>query len=127
MRYLASSLTLILSAGAFLSGCEELPVSVISQIGTPEPYTIQVPAPTAHVSKVVTGNNHSCALYTSGEIRCWGRNHLKQLGLGDTVDRSSPTVLASVTGAVDLFAGGDQTCVRVSDSSIACWGDGADP
>ena len=50
---------------------------------------------------VVMGEDHNCALRTTGELACWGANNgtvarsvdSGQLGLGDDVDRSAPTAV----------------------------------
>jgi len=36
------------------------------------------------VQSVVTSGNHTCALFTSGRLKCWGLNDSGQLGIGST-------------------------------------------
>ena len=36
------------------------------------------------------GNDHGCAIRTSGQLWCWGRNQYGRLGDGTTEDRFSP-------------------------------------
>lgn len=127
---IASGLTLLWAVG-FLSGCEELPVGSISgNSGTGSGgFTVDLggspPAP--RVSQVVSGNHHACARYTNGQVKCWGRNHLMQLGLGDAVDRDTPVSLTAIGAIVELFAGGDRTCGRKNNGELVCWGDGLAP
>lgn len=54
---------------------------------------------------LVTGWNFSCAYLDNGTVKCWGRNELGQLGLGDTANRGDgPGELGDALGAVDLGA-----------------------
>ncbi len=34
------------------------------------------------VQSVVTSGNHTCALFTTGLLKCWGLNDSGQLGIG---------------------------------------------
>lgn len=43
--------------------------------------------------QVELGAHHTCGLTSGGELYCWGRNHMGQLGLGDRTDRSEPTMV----------------------------------
>jgi cysteine-rich repeat protein len=82
--------------------------------------------------KVVTiaaGDNHTCALLDSGELRCWGDNFRGQLGLGiegNIGDDEHPAVADAVDIGGDVIqfdAGGDHTCAVRSDYAVFCWGD----
>ncbi len=46
------------------------------------------------VSDVVAGSYHACAVFTSGELKCWGRNDIGQTGsnTGNLVETSAVTV-----------------------------------
>jgi alpha-tubulin suppressor-like RCC1 family protein len=53
----------------------------------------------AGVVTVSAGWYHTCALLTSGGVKCWGSNAEGQLGTGNGVDFKTPTsVLALGTG-----------------------------
>ena len=62
----------------------------------------------------------SCGLATPNKLRCWGRNMEGQLGLGDTVDRPSPTDVAGEWIAVSV--GRFHACAVAADRSIRCTG-----
>jgi hypothetical protein len=36
---------------------------------------------------VKASHSHACALSCEGLVKCWGANHLGQLGYGDTMNR----------------------------------------
>lgn len=59
--------------------------TIISRI-TP----IDVLGMSSGVSLVDAGGGHTCALTSSGWIKCWGRNNLGQLGDGTIINRSYP-------------------------------------
>ncbi len=84
------------------------------------------------VEQVETGFGHSCALSTTGEVRCWGRNRYGQLGLPNyemVGDDEVPSVveLVDVGGPVmELAAGGEHTCALLETGAVRCWGLGTD-
>lgn len=85
------------------------------------------------VSQIVAGDNHTCALFSNGQVRCWGRNNFGQLGYGHTRtigddELPSSAGVVSVTTApgvtvTQLAAAVDRTCALLSDRSVKCWGD----
>ena len=77
------------------------------------------------VKMIASGADHVCALTESGKIYCWGNNDHGQLGIGQTSNKSAPTLVSSIVGAVKIVAGFDKTCAIFSDASAKCWGDGS--
>lgn len=76
-------------------------------------------------SSVSAGDNHSCAV-SSGKVKCWGRNSSGQLGNNAVFDSPSPVLVNGITDAVQVSAGGNHTCARLSGGTVWCWGDNAD-
>ena len=79
------------------------------------------------VTSVAIGVKHTCALLAGGTVKCWGNNTSGQFGNGSTVGGNFPQPTAALSGnagvgAVDVFAGSDFTCARLSDGSVSCWG-----
>jgi alpha-tubulin suppressor-like RCC1 family protein len=72
---------------------------------------------------VTTGANHSCAVTTSGGIKCWGDNEVGQLGDGTRTNRLTPVdVIGLTTGVLAVSAGSNYTCALVSNGGVKCWG-----
>ena len=74
----------------------------------------QVPLPVRAVgisdaTAVTTGHWHTCALRSTGEVSCWGRNHDGQLGNGemggDDANSAVPVSVLDITDAVAVAAG----------------------
>ena len=91
---------------------------------------------TGHLGNIVQisvgeAGYHSCALTTSGEVKCWGHGGGGRLGNGRGDHISYPTsVLASnlgdgnLNGVVQLSTGGNHTCALMSTGQVKCWGAG---
>lgn len=75
---------------------------------------------------IAAGASHTCALLDNDTIKCWGANGYGQLGYEDVNQRSSPPALAVALGtgrtAYRLLAGGNHTCVLLTDNGMKCWG-----
>jgi hypothetical protein len=60
-----------------------------------------------------------------GSVRCWGANHLGQLGDGTTTTRLTPIdvpVFLDPMTVVDISAGESHSCALASDGAVRCWG-----
>ncbi len=81
------------------------------------------------------GGDFFCALFTTGQVKCWGTNRSGQLGLGSTAfyGNNSNTIgdklpflkLGTDRTAIDISAGGAHTCVLLDNHKVKCWGDSA--
>ncbi|MBU1069249.1 hypothetical protein KJ975_06730 [Myxococcota bacterium] len=72
--------------------------------------------------KISAGAWFTCAVNSSQEAYCWGRNNYGQLGDGSLIDRHSPNIVPGLTGVADISAGGQHTCALMTDGSVKCWG-----
>ena len=82
---------------------------------------------------MAAGHNYSCAVLTSGAVKCWGENNLGQLGLGntDTYGSNSSTIgsglpTLDIGQTVTYIAAGEHntTCAIRADNETVCWGYG---
>ncbi len=82
------------------------------------------------VKDLALGGFHTCALLTTGAVRCWGRNDVGQLGYGNTNNLGDDEPInnlpnVSLTGTVrKLVAGAFHTCALTFAGTLRCWGDG---
>jgi alpha-tubulin suppressor-like RCC1 family protein len=80
------------------------------------------------VASLGAGSAYTCALLTSGAVRCWGYNFYGQLGLGHKInvgDDELPSAVneVNVGGAVVQMAVGFlHTCVLLDTGAVRCWG-----
>ena len=81
-------------------------------------------------TQISLGGDHSCALLTTGVLKCWGANGNGQLGLGNTNDygdtasevgKGLPAVNVNKT-VKHISAGYNHTCAIRSDNTTVCWG-----
>ena len=73
------------------------------------------------------GAYHTCALLTGGSARCWGGNSSGQLGDGTfsrelPFGRLRPVIVAGVTSATGVAAGGEHSCAQLIGGGNTCWG-----
>ncbi len=89
---------------------------------------------TGPARRLIAGAYHTCAVTTTGALRCWGQGIYGQLGQpatagthwGDHPNETPATLPSDVaTGGLvsDVAAGASHTCALLVDGQIKCWGD----
>lgn len=87
-----------------------------------------VPEPTMllHAVQLAIGVEHSCARLDDGTVACWGSGAVGELGDGESGsmhDRWLPERVPGLEGVVELAASWRNTCARLDDGTVRCWGD----
>ena len=77
--------------------------------------------------QVDTGDEHTCAILSNGDVKCWGRDNYGQLGDGgSSQDINAPpsTAIDLGTGrtAVAISAGTNSNCAILDNGDLKCWG-----
>jgi alpha-tubulin suppressor-like RCC1 family protein len=78
--------------------------------------------------QIAAGAFHTCALMTTGAVRCWGQGANGKLGYGNTRDvgddehpRAAGDVAIGGT-VTSIAAGSDHTCAVLEGGAVRCWG-----
>lgn len=78
--------------------------------------------PTARATQVASGRVHTCALTTSGTVRCWGENQFLQSGGPIGATALVPFEMPGLSSVSALAAGDDFTCALLTGGTVSCWG-----
>jgi alpha-tubulin suppressor-like RCC1 family protein len=89
------------------------------------PSDTKVPSQFVDAMAVAASENNTCALTSSGRVKCWGDNSGGQLGGGAGADSGIALDVAGLPeGEMKVAAGSIQSCALASDGVVRCWGSG---
>ncbi|MEO5677219.1 MAG: choice-of-anchor D domain-containing protein, partial [Usitatibacter sp.] len=75
------------------------------------------------VGLIAAGANHSMAVKVGGVLYTWGNNANSQLGNGNNLNQSTPSLIASPSSVVAIAGGARHTAVITSERKLYLWGD----
>ena len=97
---------------------------------------------TPYTAKAISlGQDHTCAILNTGDVKCWGKNSDGQLGYDDTDNRGDDSgemgndlefinLGTDDTGnpytAKAISLGQDHTCAILNNDEVKCWGKNSD-
>lgn len=85
-----------------------------SQLGLGSNHSFNTPQKvndqTSMFSRIVAGEQHTCALLKSGVTQCWGNNDHGQLGIGTTTNANLPQSVKNLASVISISAGDEYTC-----------------
>jgi len=74
------------------------------------------------ITQVNSGDASMFAIDVNGDLYAWGRNTNGELGLGDTVDRATPTLVLGLANVVDVDTSQNHTVVALADGRAFAMG-----
>lgn len=91
--------------------------------------------PEVRIEELSAGWEHSCARLSDGTVECWGSGVPGRLGFTPTETctfgpcATSPTKVPGLSGVAQIAVrtgGFFDTCARLDDGTVKCWGDNPD-
>jgi alpha-tubulin suppressor-like RCC1 family protein len=88
-----------------------------------------VVTPLQGIASISVGTDFACAASQLGEVYCWGKNDLGQLGVATPIINDggyrtalNPVKLPGLSGVVSVATGGAHACALRNDGGVWCWG-----
>lgn len=74
-------------------------------------------------TELTQGIHRSCALLSTGQVKCWGQNNYGLLGNGDNSDSSTPVLASELpAGIKGVSLAANSACAITAQDEVTCWG-----
>ena len=84
---------------------------------------VNVPVDGGRAVALAAGASHTCTVFESGSMQCWGKDANGQLGNGVVVGNfASPANVFVISTAIAVTAGFEHTCAVQGDGNTRCFG-----
>jgi alpha-tubulin suppressor-like RCC1 family protein len=98
-----------------------------SDTTVPVPVRAQSGQPLTGITQIANGGYHGCAVLSTKQLRCWGRNSSGELGTGNVDDSARARVVRSANGralrnVTSVSVNQASTCALVTNGQVRCWG-----
>lgn len=87
-----------------------------------QPTPVNVYGLASGVSDVQASSGTTCALTTTGGVKCWGFNGDGELANGSYANSSIPVSVQGLPAATAIGVGYWQVCAKLTDNTLRCWG-----
>ena len=90
-------------------------------------YAVSLLPPGASFTAISVSMMHACALASTGNAYCWGKNSSGQLGDSSTDDRLDVNAVWMPSGVAfnGITSGTNHTCAKTAAGAVYCWGKGS--
>jgi alpha-tubulin suppressor-like RCC1 family protein len=93
-----------------------------SSVAKMRPVEVLGLGPDSGVIALAGGGSFSLALKSDGTLRAWGENANGELGLGDTINRSSPVQIPGLMNVIATSSSSNHSLALKNDGTVWSWG-----
>jgi len=119
----ANQTCILTTAGGVMCWGEVFSEQFSDNSATVQHHPVTIPGLSSGVRAIALGGTHSCALMTTGGVKCWGKNNQGQLGDDSTTDRVRPVGVYGLSSGVSAIEPGSfYSCALMTTGGVKCWG-----